>query len=297
VEPYHLPPRSSRLLNLPPHLESFPSKRRKVINRGTHISTYQTCGHTSMSIKSSQKDTGIPLTPIPTIVNGTPSMPSNTMVVVLEVPIITHVRPVVNTQPIVTNPFGSLFSSSGYNNYSIPTTSIHFSYGMPNFTSQFSSSIPTSNPNPSIGPGGMDPPHIPLLFGGAHIPQMNPTVGRLHSFHPGSNPSLNVPGWSNQPGGQATAYVLSFTPTSSTLILNNTFGMMNPLLSSVFPPKGGQFLTFGNPQPGATPVGGNIYNLHHNIPTRIMSNQPIMNQFGGGGGGGFTIPNRVHGAY
>jgi hypothetical protein len=91
VEPDQLPRRSHRLLKLPPHLESFPSKRRKVIKRGTHTSTYQTCGHTSMSTESSQKDTGSPSTPIPTIVNGTPSMPSTTMVVVPEVPIITLV--------------------------------------------------------------------------------------------------------------------------------------------------------------------------------------------------------------
>jgi hypothetical protein len=128
----------------------------------------------------------------------------------------------------------------------------------------------------------MAPLHIPLSFGGAHIPQMTPTVGSLPPFHPGSNPSLNAPGWSNQPGGQVVAYVPSFTPTSSTLILTNTFGMTNPPLSSRFPPGGGQFHTLGNPQPGATPAGGNIYNPHHNIPTGMVPNQPLMNQFGGG---------------
>jgi hypothetical protein len=49
-------------------------------------------------------------------------------------------------------------------------------------TSQFSSSIPVNNTNPSIGPGGMAPLHIPLSFGGAHIPQMNPTVGSQPPF-------------------------------------------------------------------------------------------------------------------
>jgi hypothetical protein len=89
MEPDHLPRRSHRLLQLPPHFESFPSKRHKVIIRGTYTSTYHTCDHKRMSTESSQKDIGSPSTPIPTIVNGTPSTPSTTMVVVLEVPIIT----------------------------------------------------------------------------------------------------------------------------------------------------------------------------------------------------------------
>jgi hypothetical protein len=67
-------------------------------------------------------------------------------------------------------------------------------------TSQLSSSIPTTNANPSFGPGGMAPPHTPLSFGGGHIPQMNPTVGGQPPFSSGSNPSLNAPGWSTQPG-------------------------------------------------------------------------------------------------
>jgi hypothetical protein len=48
---------------------------------------------------------------------------------------------------------------------------------MPNIKSQLSSSIPIANVNPSFGPGGMAPPYAPLSFGGAHIPQTNPTVG------------------------------------------------------------------------------------------------------------------------
>jgi hypothetical protein len=151
------------------------------------------------------------LTFVPTIVNGTPLTPSTTMVVVSEVPIITHVQPIVNTQPIAMNPFGSLFH---YNIQSIPTTSSPFSYGMPNFTSQFSSSIPTSNLNTSIGLGGMAPPHIPFLFGISNIPQMAPMVGGLPPFHPRSNPGLNTPGWSGQPGRQVVSYGPSFTPTS-----------------------------------------------------------------------------------
>jgi hypothetical protein len=79
-----------------------------------------------MSIESSQKDIGSPSTPIPIKVNGTPSMPSTTMVLVPEVPIITLVQPIVNTQTIVTNHFGSLCHSSGYNTHSIRTTSSPF---------------------------------------------------------------------------------------------------------------------------------------------------------------------------
>jgi hypothetical protein len=60
----------------------------------------------------------------------------------------------------------------------------------------------------------MAPPHIPLLFGGAHIPEMTPMAGSQPYFHPRSNPSLNPPGWSNQVGERVVAYVLSFTPSS-----------------------------------------------------------------------------------
>jgi hypothetical protein len=199
----------------------------------------------------------------------------------------------VNDQPIATNPFGSLCHSPSYNIQSIPTTSSPFSHGMKNFTSQFSFSIPTSNLNTSIGLGGMAPPHTPFLFDGAHIPQTTPTVGGFPSFHPGSSPGPNAPRWSGQPDGQDVSYDLSFTPTSSTPIPTNTFGMTNPPLSSRFTPGGGQFHTLGNPQPGATPARGNFYNPHHNVPTKMVPNQLFMNQFGGGS----YNPRQGHGAY
>jgi hypothetical protein len=239
VEPDLLPCVSRHLLRLPPHLKSLPSKRRKVIKRGTHTSTYQTCDHISMSTESGHKVIGIPLTHIPTMVNGSPMMPSTTMVLVLEVPVITPIQPMVSTQPIVTNSFGSIFGTPRYNTQSILMASSPFSYGMSNITSQFLSSIPTMNKNPSIGLRGMALPHISLSFGGDHIPQTNPMVGSQPPFHLRSNPSLNSPRWSNQPGRQDIAYVPSFTPTSSTPIPNNTFCMMNPPLSSIFPPRGG----------------------------------------------------------
>jgi hypothetical protein len=122
---------------------------------------------------------------------------------------------------------------------------------------------------------------------------MNPTVGNLPPFHPRSNLGLNAPGWSGKPGEQGVAYVLSFTPPSSTLIPTNTFGMTNPPLSFEFTPGGGQFHTLSDPQPRSTPVGGNLYNPHHNIPTGMVPNQPLMNQFGGG----FYNPGHGHGAY
>jgi hypothetical protein len=76
---------------------------------------------------------------------------------------------------------------------------------------------------------------------------MTPTLGGIPPFNLGSN--LVSSGWSNQPGGQATAHISSFTPTSSVSILTNMFGMTNPPLSSGFTPRGGQFHTLGNPQP------------------------------------------------
>jgi hypothetical protein len=110
---------------------------------------------------------------------------------------------------------------------------------MMNFTSQFSSSIPTSNLNISIGLWGMTPSHTPFLFRGTHIPQTNPTIGGFPPFHLESNPGPHALGWSDQPGEKAAAYGLSFTPTSSTPIPTNTFGMTNPPLSSGFTPGEG----------------------------------------------------------
>jgi hypothetical protein len=127
----------------------------------------------------------------------------------------------------------------------------------------------------------MEPPHIPFSFGGAHIPKMTPMIGIQPLFHPRFNPSLNSPGWRGQPGVQASDYVPSFIITPSTPIPMRTFCMMNPPLSSIFPHAGSHFYTLGNPQNGATPTRGNIYNPHHNIPTRMVPNQPLMNMFGG----------------
>jgi hypothetical protein len=82
---------------------------------GTHTSTFQTCDSTRMSIEPSLQNTRSPSTPIPTIVNGTPLTPTTSMVVMLEAPIITMARPIVNAQATASNPFGSLGHSPSYN--------------------------------------------------------------------------------------------------------------------------------------------------------------------------------------
>jgi hypothetical protein len=195
MDPTHLPCRSHHLLQLPPHFEYFPSKRHRVIKRGTHTSTYQNFDSTRMSIEPSHQDLGSPSTPIPTIVIGTPSNPSTTMVVIPKEPKIIDARRIVNTQPIAMNPFGSLVHSPRYNVQSISMSSSPFSYGMPNFTSHFSKSIPVTGPNARIGLGGTTTPYNPFSFGGTWVPQMTPNVGGIPSFNLGSNPISS--GWSN----------------------------------------------------------------------------------------------------
>jgi hypothetical protein len=235
------PHRSHWFLNLPQNFESlskFPSKRRKVNRRGTYISTSQTCYYLVMSFESSPNNTGSPSNPIPSVVSGIPSTPSVVMIVLPEVPVLTPTHPVVSTQPIQMNPFKSLFGTLGYNSQSIPSVSNPFYFGMPNMNLKLSSSIPVTNANPSFGPGGMAPPHTPLYFGGSHIPQKNQTVGGKTPFSSRSNPSLNSLGWSTQPVGQSTSYILSFPPSSSMLIPTNAFVMKNPPLSSRVPPGG-----------------------------------------------------------
>jgi len=194
-----------------------------------------------MSTGPGLQNFGNPSTPIPIIVNGTPSTPATSMVVVLEVPIITMARPIVNAQATASNPFGSLGHSPGYNVQSIPMASSPFSYGIPNFTSQFSNSILDVGPNASIGLGGNTPPYTPFSFGGSQIPQMTPNMGGILAFNPGSNPPTS--GWNNQPGGQASAQFPSYNPTSSVQTPTNTFGTTNMPLSSGFQPTGGQFHT------------------------------------------------------
>jgi hypothetical protein len=105
----------------------------------------------------------------------------------------------VNAQSLASNPFGSLGDSSGYNVQSIPMDSSPFSFGLPNFTSQFSNAILDACPNARIGIGGTTPPYTPFSFGGSQIPQTTPNIGGFPSFNLRSNPITS--GWNNQPGG------------------------------------------------------------------------------------------------
>jgi len=133
-----------------------------------------------------------------------------------------------------------------------------FSYGMPNFTLQFLNAIPADGPNAILELRGNTPPYTPFSFSGSQIPQMNPNMGGILSFYPGSNPLTSK--CNNQPGGQDFDQVFSYTPTSLVQISTNKFCMINSPLSSRFTPKRGQFHAFGNPQLGSNPARGNFYN-------------------------------------
>jgi hypothetical protein len=105
---------------------------------------------------------------------------------------------------------------------------------------------------------------------------MNPTIGGHPPFSSGSNPSLNAPEWSTQPGGQDTSYIPSFTPSSSISIPTKAFVMMNPPLSFGVPPIGSHFHAMGNPRPGAPQVRGNVYNPHYATFVGMVPMQPFM---------------------
>jgi len=163
-------------------------------------------------------------------------------------------QPIVNALFLASNPFGGFGHSPSYNVQSIPMDSSPFLYGMPKFTSQFSTSIPAVDPNASFGLEGTTPLYTLFPFGGSHIPQTNPNVGSVYFSNHGSNPSMV--GWNNPVGGQ----VLPYFPTSSVLILTNTFGMMNPLQSFGFPPGGGHSYTLGTSRPRSNPIGDSFQN-------------------------------------
>jgi hypothetical protein len=264
-----------------------------------------------MSTESSLQNTRSSSTPNPIIINDTPLTPPAATVAMLEAYIGTMARPVNNASSLASNPFGGFGHSSSYNVQTILMDSSLFSYGMPNFTSQFSTGIPAVGHNASLRLGGTTPPYTPSPSCGSHISQANPNVGSVPILNPGSNPSMV--GWNNPVGGQ----VLPYIPIPLVLIPTNTFGMMNPLQTFGFPPGGGQYYTLGTPQPGSNPVGGsfnkpqlvsnttrgNFYNPYQNIPTGMMPNPSFTNQPGGGSynsGQGFgphqnpgwnTVPN------
>jgi hypothetical protein len=158
-----------------------------------------------MSTGSSLQNTRSSSTPNPTIINGTPSTPTIATVAVSEAYTGTMVRPIVNASSLALNPFGGFGHSLSYNVQTIPMASSPFSYGMPNFTSQFSTAIPAAGHNASLGLGGTRPPYTPSPFGGSHIPQANPNVGSVPILNPRSNPS--TVGWNNPAGGQVPPYI------------------------------------------------------------------------------------------
>jgi hypothetical protein len=76
-----------------------------------------------MSIESNPNVIGSPSTPISSVNSGIPSTPLASTVGVSEIPVSTTTQPMGSTQPIGTNPFGSLFGMPGYNSQSIPLVS------------------------------------------------------------------------------------------------------------------------------------------------------------------------------
>jgi hypothetical protein len=207
-----------------------------------------------MSIDSSPQNTRSSSTPNPTIVNCTPSTPAIAIVAVPEAYTGTMAQPVVNASSLASNPFGGFGYSLSYNVHTIPMATSPFSYGMPSFTSQSSITIPATGHNASLGLGGTTPPYTPFPFGSSHVPQVSPNVGSVPFPNPVSNPSMD--GWNKQVGGQ----VLPYIPIPSVMNSTNTFGIMNPLQSSRFPPRGGQSYVLGTPQPRSNPVGGSFNN-------------------------------------
>jgi hypothetical protein len=108
MESDQLPRHSRRLLQLPLDFRFLPSKRCRVFRSGTHTFTFQTCGSTRISTESSLQNTESSLTPIPTIINGTPSTPVATIVAGPEAYTSTMAQPIVNASSLSSNPFGVL---------------------------------------------------------------------------------------------------------------------------------------------------------------------------------------------
>jgi hypothetical protein len=115
-----------------------------------------------MSNESSLRNNGSSSTPITIIVNGTPSTPATTTVAVSETYTSNMAQPVVNASYLTLNPFGGFGHSSSYNVHTIPMASSPFLYGIPNFTSQFFTSILVVGPNASFKLGGTTPLYTPF---------------------------------------------------------------------------------------------------------------------------------------
>jgi hypothetical protein len=174
-----------------------------------------------MSTEPSLQNTRSSSTPNPTIVNGTPSTPATTTVAAPEAYTGTMAWPIVNASSLASNPFGGFGHSLSYNVQTIPMATSSFSYGMPSFTSQSSTTIPAASHNASLGLGVTTPPYTPFPFGNSHVPQVNPNVGSVPFPNSGSNPSMA--GWNNQAGGQ----VLPYIPIPSVSNSTHAFGIAN----------------------------------------------------------------------
>jgi hypothetical protein len=213
-----------------------------------------------MSTELDMNVLGSPSIPLSSMISGIPSTPSSSTMWVPEVPSYSATQPVSSTQPTGMNPFISLFGMSSHDSQSISLTSNPFYFGMPNMTSQLSSSVSMTNVNPSFGFWGMTPPYVPFSFGGGHIPQENATVGGWNPPSSKPNPIFSARGWSAQMGRQFTSYIISLIPSSSTPIPMNSFIMENPPLYYRVPSGGIQFHSMGTPQHGVSSFGGNVYN-------------------------------------
>jgi hypothetical protein len=181
------------------------------------------------------------------VISGVPSTPLSSMVWILEAPSSNATQPMVSAQPMGTNPFVFPYGMPNHSTQSIPSATNPFSYGMPDMTSHFSSSVSLSHVNPSFGSGGMMPPYTPFSFGGGHIPQSNPTVGGWNPPSSGPNPSFTFPGSSAQMGGPSTSYISSIIPSSTMSIPMNNFIMVNLPLSSGVSSGGSHFIVWETP--------------------------------------------------
>jgi hypothetical protein len=141
----------------------------------------------------------------------------------------------------------------------MPSATNPFSFGMPDMTSHFSSSVSSSHVNPSFGSRGMTPPYTPFSFGGGHIPQPNPMVGGWNPPSYGPNPSYTFLGSSAQMGGPSTSYIPSIHPSSSMLVPTNYFLMENLPLTSGVSSRGVIFIVWETPYMEVPSSGGNIY--------------------------------------
>jgi hypothetical protein len=245
-----------------------------------------------MSNDSYMNVSSTPSTPSYIIFSGFPLTPASSMVWIPENHLLNTSQPMVSSQHMRTNPFVFPGGSLDHRTWSIPWASNPIFFGMLDMISHVSSSVLTSNVNPSSHFGGMTPPYVSFSFGWGNIPQPTPMVGRWNPPSYGTNPSFNILGWSAQMGSQFNSYIPSIIPSSSTSIPIKYFIMVNLPLTSSVSLGGSQFYSVGNPQHGFPSSRGNTYNHHMNNPYHVSFSsqvaskgmvllQNFMNQLGG----------------